>query len=228
MAAQDEWKTKRGRVVFRVVEETLDTMCSPPVRCMYCEDNGAYQVEHFRPKSLYPRLVFAWANFLYACGQCNGPKLNRFAIFSKTGALLEQSTSDTEPDDGPSVLLDPRHEDPMEYLRLDLQEPFYFRKMHPERSTGYERARVTLDWLGLNRRDELLAAREAAYEAYVSHLCNYAEQKRAGASRERLARIERAIRRTPHATVFREMQRQRLDIDELRELFDRVPEAIDW
>ena len=47
---------------------------------MYCEDSVADEVEHFRPKDLYPDVVFAWRNYLYACGQCNGGKNNRFSI----------------------------------------------------------------------------------------------------------------------------------------------------
>ena len=48
---------------------------------MYCEDSVGDEVEHHRPKNLYPDHTFLWDNYLYACGPCNGPKNNRFAVF---------------------------------------------------------------------------------------------------------------------------------------------------
>src|ERR1051326_4230467 len=66
---------------FKTVRETLTSLCCGAQRCMYCEDSCADEVEHFRPKDLYPEACFVWENYLYACGPCNGPKNNRFAIF---------------------------------------------------------------------------------------------------------------------------------------------------
>ncbi|GHU76870.1 hypothetical protein FACS189461_4930 [Spirochaetia bacterium] len=48
-------------------------------KCAYCECNateggGYMEVEHFKPKSLYPEFVFEWANLLPACRRCNGMK----------------------------------------------------------------------------------------------------------------------------------------------------------
>jgi hypothetical protein len=34
------------------------------------------EAEHINPKDLYLERVFDWANYLYACGPCNGPKSN--------------------------------------------------------------------------------------------------------------------------------------------------------
>ncbi len=68
---------------FKVVRATLETMCSGARRCCYCEDSCADEVEHIRPKDLYPELVFAWENYLYACGPCNGPKQNKFHVFHR-------------------------------------------------------------------------------------------------------------------------------------------------
>ena len=54
---------------FKAVRKTLSVMCRGPRRCMYCEDSAADEVEHFRPKDLYPEAVFVWMNYLYACGR---------------------------------------------------------------------------------------------------------------------------------------------------------------
>src|SRR5271156_7017235 len=71
---------------FQAVRAALATMCSGARRCCYCEDSCADEIEHIKPKHLYPELVFTWHNYVYACGPCNGPKNNRFRIFhSRTG-----------------------------------------------------------------------------------------------------------------------------------------------
>ena len=46
--------------------------------CAYCERRTKGQVEHFRPKSKFPILVYCWSNWLLACGECNSAKLNRW------------------------------------------------------------------------------------------------------------------------------------------------------
>ena len=67
-------RNTKGDAVFDVVKATLEQMCAGARRCAYCEDSMADEVEHVRPKDLYPEVVFAWANYVYACGPCNGPK----------------------------------------------------------------------------------------------------------------------------------------------------------
>ena len=71
----------RSNPVFRSVRETLNRMAHGARRCGYCEDSYADEVEHVRPKSLYPECVFRWSNYLYVCGACNTPKNNQFAVF---------------------------------------------------------------------------------------------------------------------------------------------------
>lgn len=49
-------------------------------KCAFCEcipsDGGYIEVEHFRPKSIYPSYTFEWSNLLPSCSQCNGSKLD--------------------------------------------------------------------------------------------------------------------------------------------------------
>ena len=42
--------------------------------CAYCEKRARGEVEHFRPKSRYPELVYSWSNWLFACHDCNHAK----------------------------------------------------------------------------------------------------------------------------------------------------------
>ena len=47
-------------------------------KCAYCEHplnaRRSGQVEHFKPKSLFPSLAYDWDNYFLACGGCNGAK----------------------------------------------------------------------------------------------------------------------------------------------------------
>lgn len=47
-------------------------------KCAFCEcipsDGGNVEVEHFKPKSIYPENTFDWVNLLPACRKCNGHK----------------------------------------------------------------------------------------------------------------------------------------------------------
>jgi uncharacterized protein (TIGR02646 family) len=42
--------------------------------CGYCEEACKGEVDHFRPKSLYPSKVYSWGNWIYACHTCNNAK----------------------------------------------------------------------------------------------------------------------------------------------------------
>ena len=42
--------------------------------CAYCEALCRGEVDHFRPKSVYPQLVHSWSNWLFACHDCNHSK----------------------------------------------------------------------------------------------------------------------------------------------------------
>ncbi len=50
-------------------------------KCAYCETRSErWDVEHFRPKSIYYWLVYSWDNLLFACPTCNGFKNNHFEV----------------------------------------------------------------------------------------------------------------------------------------------------
>lgn len=218
---------------FAVVRSTLRSMCGGTARCMYCEDSAADEVEHLRPKDLYPELVFVWENYLYACGPCNGPKNNRFKVFStRTGESVDvtrpRRAPVTPPEAGDPLLIDPRREDPMEFLLLDLRSTFLFQENHPTGTKEHERAKYTIEVLRLNLRESLRVAREIAYQSYAALLHRYILLRKSGAEKPRLDRLVSALRRSGHAVVWAEMKRQRDKIPDVRALFSAAPEAIDW
>jgi uncharacterized protein (TIGR02646 family) len=226
-------RNTKSNIAFQEVRRVLDAMCSGARRCAYCEDSMADEVEHIRPKDLYPGLVFAWHNYLYACGPCNGPKSNQFAIFPPgvdvaTDITRRRGEPIVAPPGGDEVLIDPRREDPMAFLVLDLLDTFRFVELAPMGTREYQRATYTIRVLGLNARDVLPRARQQAFNDYLAHLDIYRVKRDGGASAAELENRATELIHRPHPTVWREMKRLHVKMPELAALFAAVPEALGW
>ncbi len=225
--AKRAWKNKR-RESFEGIRDELRAMCSGEDRCMYCEDSAADEIEHVRPKNLYPEHTFRWENYLFACGPCNGPKDDHFPILSATtGRIVDGSRKEDAPVEPPEVgrmmLLDPRREDPAHFLHLDLAGSFCFLPQPRRGCVAKARALKTIEVLHLND-DPCPKRRRVAYENYTARLKEYIHEGDA-AARERQ---RRALQRLDHPTVWHEMKRQRRRIADLRALFDKAREALAW
>ena len=48
------------------------------LKCGYCESISRGQVDHFRPKSVFPALVYEWSNWIFSCGDCNQAKSDKW------------------------------------------------------------------------------------------------------------------------------------------------------
>ena len=48
--------------------------------CAYCEEEDKGEVDHFRPSSKFPRLVYEWTNWVFACHNCNQSKSNKWPV----------------------------------------------------------------------------------------------------------------------------------------------------
>ena len=135
------------RPAFREVRRHLDALCFGERRCMYCEDSCADEVEHVRPKALFPEHVFAWHNYIYACGPCNGIKRDNFPRLV-AGAVQNLARGPRDPVEPPpagtDLLIDPRAEDPAEFLVLDLE-------------TGFVLPRPSLAAMPKHRADQTIA-----------------------------------------------------------------------
>ena len=49
--------------------------------CAYCErrcDDDIGEIDHFKPKSRFPNLVYEWSNLILACSNCNRSKDNKW------------------------------------------------------------------------------------------------------------------------------------------------------
>ena len=226
-------QNRTNNATFQAVRRALTRMCSGARRCAYCEDSSADEVEHIKPKDLYPEVTFVWENYLYACGPCNSPKNNHFAVFATaTGNLIDVTRKPgqpiTPPIMGESVFINPRRENPILFMELDLIDTFYFLPTAPVGSKDYIRAEYSIKVLRLNDRDILPAARKEAYHSYRARLFEYIIKRNNGMSQKQLTKLIKALRRMGHPTVWAEMKRQESLIPELHDLFTQAPEALTW
>ena len=105
-------------------------------KCGYCECNtaeGGYtQIVHYKPKSLYPELVFEWKNFVPSCAQCN--------VFK------------SDHDTGTEPIINP--------YEINPDEAFYYNRtrIKPKEGDYFNSADQTIEVCNLNRI-QLLKAR---------------------------------------------------------------------
>ena len=221
------WKSKRRTSTMEKVVQTLTDMCSGILRCNYCEDSAADQIEHIDPKSFYPEKTFAWPNMAYVCSRCNGYKSNKHALFLQSnGHFHEVRRSDEPPPAGTSVLLNPRKDNPAEYFTLDLSGTFNITVQRGLPPQQQKRADYTIETLKLNR-DLLVRSRISAFDNYLLLLEHYVMCKERNEI-EKLSRISEAIQRNHHRYVWLEMIRQRNKKSEISELCEIAPESLSW
>ncbi|MCB0532413.1 MAG: HNH endonuclease [Lewinellaceae bacterium] len=242
--AKKKFKSRNTKqnATLRKVKDALTQMCAGARRCVYCEDSIADEVEHIAPKDLYPELTFVWENYVYACGNCNGPKNNKFAVFRRDNNTLQKLNppdwpKETQPPPGEPVLINPRVDDPMKFALLDLKGTFTFVQLPNTDNAVKQRFEYSFEEvLRLNHqeREFLREAREEAFGDYKARLVEYDKQKHRGVSRDKLDKLIAGIRKKNHPTVWREMQRwqqegwlAQVDTD-LNQLFLDNPEALTW
>ena len=232
-------KNRRGNRTFDAVKVGLIEMCSGARRCAYCEDSVGDEVEHIRPKSFFPANCFDWDNYVYACGNCNSPKNNKFALFRDNGDFYEVNLNvEIEPPNGKDAMINPRIENPLDYCVLDLSGTFKF-VVNPQLKDAQSKQKAEytfLKVLNLNEapREFLRQAREEAFEDYKARLEKYRNEKNGNNNQTKLDKMIEGIKRKQHPTVWKEMQRhyrenwlQQID-EELHSLFEESPEALNW
>lgn len=86
--AKSIYENARKTKWFEPVIKALKEMSGPGERCMFCSGSEASQVEHFRPKAIFPLVAMTWENFLWSCGICNQNKGERFPPNTEHGESL--------------------------------------------------------------------------------------------------------------------------------------------
>ncbi|MEO8149854.1 MAG: aminoglycoside phosphotransferase [Bacteroidia bacterium] len=241
--AKKSFKSKNinTNATFNNVKQKLTEMCSGARRCAYCEDSVGDEVEHIHPKDLYPGDCFKWENYVYACGNCNGPKNNKFAVFRNDNGKfqtvnLPHGQPSQEPPQGEDAIINPRIDNPLDFCVLDLNGTFKFVVLPGLSEKNEKKFDYTYnEVLRLNdQREFLRVARENAFVNYKSRLGYYVTEREKGKTLVQLQPLIDNLKREAHPTVWKEMQRYYLSgwlktIDDgLHELFSKSPEALNW
>ncbi len=222
--------SRKSDAAFRTVRERLAQMCAGAQRCVYCEDSVGDEVEHIKPKDLYPEEVFRWPNYVYACGPCNSRKNNKFAVITDAGCVVvtrRRGKPITPPEPGEPAFINPRIENPRVLITMDLLGTFFVLPRDGLEADQTSRADFTIETLGLNR-DLLLEARKNAFSGYRARLSEYHTKRESGATEAELWILRSDLLSNPHPTVWEEMKCQADDITDIGELFKDVPEAREW
>lgn len=243
---------------FDEIKQTLREMCLGIVLCVYCEFNEATDIEHIYPKKLYPEKTFIWENYVLACGKCNRlHKSDKFKIFNpQNSANVEDVTlprgTYNQPANDDALFINQRKENPMDFLELDLREKtLIFDTIFSENTREYERAKYTIELLGLNTRGDLVSARKRELKFFVDRLEKYVNAKKSNDFQElknavdddygsidetvifliEKERIIEAIKTDISEninTVWKELVRQRASLPKTNRLLNDAPEAVNW
>lgn len=238
------WKPKNA--TFDEVFRQLVVMCPGTQRCCYCEDAQGTDIEHFKPKTLYPELTFAWTNYLLACSSCNQrSKRDKFAVFDVNGEEQDVSRDYNAPKvppiEGKPLLINPRYEDPLDFLRIDIANTFHFMPVRGLDGQKKQRAEYTIALLQLNKRVELVAWRKKAFRAFVGWVDTYRRYKQSPDTYNLQAHLDE-LKTYNHIAVWEEMKRvysgrdtqhwatlltRYAQLKEIDALFTEFPELLD-
>lgn len=140
---------------------------------MFCSRSEASNVEHYRPKSLFPTFAMRWENFLWVCGVCNQAKGEKFPL-------------------GTSQIVNPVDENPWDFMLIDEFGVMTARYL-PSEDEVSPRASSTIDVVKLNR-DGLLFSRKrrlTELSAQVIGWCNGLKEGKANTSDARQWIVDR-------------------------------------
>jgi hypothetical protein len=236
--ASDHWSSHRSDEVFLSVIDRLITMCPTGDCCFYCCGSEAGHIDHYRPKSLYPKLTFSWPNFIHVCERCNtkhkkeqcaviagGVQPQLIDVSRPRPRTAQNHVPVRPPPSGRIALINPRREDPLDFLRLDILGTFSFDPIHPPDTAEWLRADYTIRVLGLNTRPYLIRERRNAYEAIVRFLHRYRDASIQGDAAE-MRRMRTIIREISHQAVWQELVRSHARISAVSGVFTACPELL--
>lgn len=220
---------EKPSALFSRVRRALQLSVGDLVRCGYCEDSCADEVEHVWPKNYFPNRTFDSSNYLFACGICNPAKNDKFSVWHRNAWVdlraHRKTNGITPPPSSNSRFIDPLTEAPLDYLWLDIVgQTLMFVPIHDEGTREYERAQFTIDALRLNR-EVLVEMRKNAYSGFRDRIYRYVECKVNGDGPEILNSRLHELRRAPHQTVRLEIGRQLAIIEKPHQAIAYAPEV---
>lgn len=142
-----EWDRARRNNPLKSALATLLKMAGKRERCMYCGDSQGTDIEHFWPKSPYPKRMFKWRNLLLGCTACGRDyKGTKFPLDTAKKPLL----------------LDPTVDDPWVHLDFDPQTGNFMARYDAQRNP-MPKGQATVDTLHLDKRESLASGHVKVY-----------------------------------------------------------------
>lgn len=220
------FKSKSPAAAFREVKMKLAEASPSGDACYYCERDRYRDIEHVKPKRHYPEVTFDWFNYVYACAICNqDAKSDTYAVFTTGTNYVEfnRQWPQTDPlPQGDPVLVDPRSENPLEFMQLDFDTGGLVSISEDPRIVV--RGNYTRDMFGLDAAD-LTRIRRNFVKFYLLR-CRELIKAQEDGDDFRAKLILKDILEMEHPTVIVELRRQADSYTELRELFDRLPPEV--
>lgn len=158
---ESDWKSARQTRGLKTVVTTLQAMMGPRQRCMYCLDSHGADLEHFRPKAVYPKRMYHWPNLLLCCTECGRFKGNKFPVFGRQ-----------------VLLIDPTREDPWKHLDFDPATGNISARFDLRLNDWSAKGTATVDILKLDQREAL----SVGYLKTLRHLCDIVQRALSGAA----------------------------------------------
>lgn len=188
------------------------------------------EIEHIKPKDLYPGRTFVWENYLLACGQCNRGKSSRFSVIV-CGGLVDitrrRNAPVLRPPEDPPALIVPREEDPLAFLDLEMMDTFMFLPREDLQGIHEERAQCTIE--GAEAQPRRIAGGTPRSLPFVSSpTLRVSRPSRQWRQRDGAWNTEGRDNDEHAPDGLARDGRQHDIIDELRVLFVDVPEALTW
>ncbi|MBK7875374.1 MAG: hypothetical protein IPJ77_06430 [Planctomycetes bacterium] len=175
------WRAARDSSEFRPVLLALQDMSGHARRCMYCLDSHGTDVEHFRPKSVYPESMFRWANLLLGCTECGRFKGNRFPV----------------DEHGVPQLIDPTSVDPWEHLDFDPATGILTARFDPARGAPSPIGVATVEILRLDQREVLSRGHSRTFR----RLCGVVERATASGRVDAVGLMHELLAADDHGLV---------------------------
>lgn len=119
---------------FQAIIQELKKLSGAGARCMYCSGSEAAQLEHYRPKAVFPELALHWENMLWVCGKCNLEKGDKFPMHAE------------------QILINPIDENVWDFFRIDRFGKLRAR-YSPELEKLNPRAISTMEIVSLDREE---------------------------------------------------------------------------
>ncbi len=159
---ENDWKSARQTRKLKTVVTTLQAMAGARQRCMYCLDSHGSDIEHFRPKAVYPGRMYEWPNLLLCCTECGRFKGNQFPL---SGGKLP-------------LLINPTREDPWKHLDFDPDTGNITARFDLALNDWSAKGTATVAVLKLDQREAL----SAGYLKTLRHLCASVQRALSGAA----------------------------------------------